>query len=36
MYGPDGADAELPLRRSGGRTEITVPRLGTFGAVLVE
>jgi hypothetical protein len=34
LYAPGSAPLELPLRRSGGRTEITVPSLGAYGAVL--
>lgn len=30
----DGTSAELPLKRSGGRTEITVPKLAVYGVVL--
>lgn len=34
LYAPGGVPVDLPLRRSGGRTEITVPTLAAYGAVL--
>ena len=34
LYAPGSAPVELPLRHNGGRTEITVPALGAYGAVL--
>jgi hypothetical protein len=36
LEAPGQPSTELPLKRSGGRTEITVPRLATFGAVLLQ
>jgi len=36
LESPNQPPLELALRRSGGRTEITVPTLGSFGAVLVQ
>ena len=34
LYAPGSTPVDLPLRRSGGRTEITLARLATYGAVL--
>ena len=34
LVAPDSAPVDLPLRRSGGRTEISVPTLAAYGAVL--
>ena len=34
LFAPGSAPVDLPLRRSGGRTEITVPALAAYGAVL--
>jgi len=34
LYAPESAPVDLPLRRTGGRTEITVPALAAYGAVL--
>jgi len=34
LYVPNGDSVDLPLRRSGGRTEIAVPRFATYAAVL--
>jgi len=34
LYAPGGAPVDLPVRRSGGRTEITIPTLATYGALL--
>ncbi len=34
LYAPGSTPVDLPLRRSGGRTEITVPTLAAYGAVL--
>jgi hypothetical protein len=34
LYAPEGAPVDLPLRRSGDRTEITVPTLAAYGAVV--
>ena len=34
LYTPGSVPVDLPLRQSGGRTEITVPRLAAYGAVL--
>lgn len=36
MHAPGSEAADLPLRRSGGRTEVTVPRLAQYGAIIVE
>ena len=34
LYAPGGAPLDLPPRRNGGRTEITIPTLAAYGAVL--
>ena len=34
LYAPGSAPLKLPLRHNGGRTEITVPALGAYGAIL--
>jgi hypothetical protein len=34
LFAPDSAPVDLPLRHSGGRTEIGVPTLAAYGAVL--
>ena len=36
LYLPGSAPADLPLKRSGGRTEIAIPRLPVYGALLLE
>jgi len=36
LHVPNGPALDLPVRRSGARTEITIPKLGTYGAVVVE
>jgi hypothetical protein len=36
MHSPESEPVELPVRRSGGRTEITVPKLAQYGAVVIE
>ena len=34
FFAPDAAPSDLPVRQSGGRSEITVPKLGVYGAVM--
>jgi hypothetical protein len=34
LYAPGSAPLDLPVRPSGGRTEITIPALAAYGAVL--
>jgi hypothetical protein len=36
LYVPGAAPSELPVKRSGGRTEIAVPSLAVYGALLLE
>jgi hypothetical protein len=36
LYVPGSAPSDLPLKRSGGRTEIVIPPLAVYGALLVE
>jgi len=36
LYLPGSAPADLPLKRSGGRTEIAIPRLPVYGALVLE
>lgn len=36
LEAPERPPLELPVRRSGGRTEFTIPTLGIFGAVLLQ
>jgi hypothetical protein len=36
LYADGAAPVELALRRSGGRTEIAVPPLAAYGAVILE
>jgi hypothetical protein len=36
MHSPESEPVDLPVRRSGGRTEITVPKLAQYGAVVIE
>ncbi|HZT28481.1 MAG TPA: hypothetical protein VFA33_01265 [Bryobacteraceae bacterium] len=36
LYTPEGPPADLPLKRGSRRTEIAIPRLGVYGALLLE
>lgn len=36
LYVPGGTPSDLPLKRSGGRTEIVIPPLAVYGALLLE
>ena len=36
LYTPESAPADLAVRQSSSRTEVTVPKLPVFGALLLE